>query len=106
MFQASDAETLINIKRLPIFTTFTCLNGYFNHPIDDALAEALLWAEDGGIVAAIAPSGRSLPDQQEPLSDEFYKDLPSGETVTPGEALMAAKQASADDPSLAEVIHI
>ncbi|MCO5195298.1 MAG: C25 family cysteine peptidase [Anaerolineae bacterium] len=105
VFQASDAETLINIKRLPIFTTFTCLNGYFNHPIDDALAEALLWAEDGGIVAAIAPSGRSLPDQQEPLSDEFYKDLLSGETVTLGEALMAAKQASADDPSLAEVIH-
>lgn len=105
VFQASDAETLINSERLPIFTTFTCLNGYFNHPVDDALAEALLWAEDGGIVAAIAPSGRSLPDQQEPLSDEFYRDLLSGETITLGEALMAAKKASADDSSLAEVIH-
>lgn len=105
VFRADDAETLLNNDRLPIFTTFTCLNGYFNHPNDDALAETLLWAEDGGIVAAIAPSGRSLPTQQDPLAEEFYNLLLSSGEPSLGEALRAAKVAGSDDPYLAEVIH-
>jgi hypothetical protein len=105
VFESEDASVLINGNRLPIFTTFTCLNGYFNHPEVDALAETLLWAEDGGVVAAVAPSGRSLTLQQLPIADVFYRMLLSGEATTLGEALQEAKVAGAADASLSDVIH-
>jgi hypothetical protein len=105
VFQAEDADILINGNRLPIFTTFTCLNGYFNHPDVDALAETLLWAEDGGVVASIAPSGRSLTSQQLPLAQEFYRHLLSGEATTLGEALQLAKITGAENDFLVDVIH-
>ncbi len=105
VFRETDADTLSNGTQLPIFTTFTCLNGYFNHPSEDALAETLLWADNGGIVAAVAPSGRSLTSQQTPLANSFYEKLLSGEAETLGEALQMAKQLSANQEYLAEVIH-
>ncbi len=105
VFRETDADTLSNGSQLPIFTTFTCLNGYFNHPSEDALAETLLWADNGGIVAAVAPSGRSLTNQQTPLANAFYEKLLSGEAETLGEALQIAKELSANQPYLAEVIH-
>jgi hypothetical protein len=105
VLQSEDAAILENEGRLPIFTTFTCLNGYFNHPTSDALAETLLWAENGGVVAAIAPSGRSFTSQQTPLADAFYRFLLTGEAQTLGEALQRAKVETAVDPDLKEVIH-
>lgn len=105
VFAAEDAGKLQNGARLPIFTTFTCLNGYFNHPEIDALAETLLWAEDGGIVAAVAPSGRSLTTQQEPIANAFYAHLLDEDAPTLGEALMIAKVASAGIPDQGEVIY-
>jgi hypothetical protein len=105
VFEAEDADILINGDRLPIFTTFTCLNGYFNHPEVDALAETLLWAEDGGVVAAVAPSGRSLTLQQTPLAEVFFQSLLSGEARTLGEALLISKTAGAVDQNLRDVIH-
>jgi hypothetical protein len=105
VLKADDAEILENGVRLPVFTTFTCLNGYFNHPTSDALAETLLWAENGGVVAAIAPSGRSFTSQQEPLADSFYNYLMHGESLTLGEALLRAKEDASGDADLLEVIH-
>jgi hypothetical protein len=105
VLRAEDADILVNGNRLPIFTTFTCLNGYFNHPSTDALAETLLWARNGGVVAAVAPSGRSFTTQQTPLADAFYRYLLSGEASTVGEALMQAKRDAAASPDLIEVIH-
>jgi hypothetical protein len=64
-----------------------------------------LWARNGGIVAAIAPSGRSFTSQQTPLADAFYHYLLSGEAQTLGEALQRAKVDAAVDPNLKEVIH-
>ena len=105
VFEAEDADILINGQRLPIFTTFTCLNGYFNHPEIDALAEALLWAEDGGVVAAVAPSGRSLTSQQQPLAEVFFQSLFNGDAETLGEAMLLSKTAGADTAGLRDVIH-
>lgn len=105
VLRAEDADILVNGSRLPLFTTFTCLNGYFNHPATDALAETLLWARNGGVVAAVAPSGRSFTTQQTPLADAFYSYLLSGEAATVGEALMRAKRDAAVSPDLVEVIH-
>lgn len=105
VFDTEDADILINGQRLPIFTTFTCLNGYFNHPEVHALAETLMWAEDGGVVAAVAPSGRSLTSQQRPLAAVFFQSLFNGNAETLGEALLLSKEAGADDAGLRDVIH-
>lgn len=105
VFHAEDAAALDNKERLPIFTTFTCLNGYFNHPQDDALAETLLYAENGGVAAAIAPSGRSRTSEQLPLADAFYDALLNGPSLTVGEALQSAKRSAAGNRSLHDVVH-
>lgn len=105
VLQADDAGNLANRDRLPIFTTFTCLNGYFNHPQVDALAETLLWARDGGIVAAVAPSGRTTTSQQVPLADQFYSSLLNGQALTLGEALQIAKISASANDNLRDVIH-
>ena len=100
-----DAPELTNARQYPIFVTFTCLNGYFNHPDVDALAEALLRVDGGGVVAAIAPSGRSFTAQQEPIANAFYALLLQSEARTLGEALQFAKQEGAGNAFLLEVIH-
>ena len=105
ILRTEDAAELDGTGRFPIFTTFTCLNGYFNHPQVDALAEALLWVENGGIVAAVAPSGRSLTTQQQPIADVFFEQLLVNAAATLGEALMTAKVQGADNSFLHDVIH-
>ena len=105
VLQATDTTLLMNGERLPIFTTFTCLNGFFNHPEQDSLAETMLWAPNGGIVAAVAPSGRTFSWQQGPLASTFYEALLDRRGVTLGEALLQAKRAAALEPHLGEAIH-
>lgn len=91
VFDVTSAAMLTNGLRLSIFTTFTCRNGAFAEPDIDSLAESLLWANDGGIVAAVAPSGHSEPALQLPLPRIFYELLLSSEIPTLGEALVEAK---------------
>jgi hypothetical protein len=105
VLDTDDVSMFMNGEWLPIFTTFTCLNGFFNHPEEDALAETLLWAEDGGVVAAVAPSGRTFTSQQTPLANTFYDALLTGDSGTLGEALLHAKIDAARDPNLGEVVH-
>lgn len=100
VLRVEDAATLKNRNRLPIFTTFTNLNGHFSHPEDTSLAEALLWADGGGIVAAVAPSGRSLVSQQTPLANAFYESLLVGDASMLGDALLALKTHALENPSL------
>lgn len=105
VLRSEDATTLRNGNRLPIFTTFSCLNGVFNHPELDALAESLLWTRGGGIVAAVAPSGRTYSAQQTPLASEFYRQLLSGESSTLGGALLGAKQLVAQGSEMSGMTH-
>ena len=104
VLRSQDAAMLANADRLPIFTTFTCNNGDFAHPQIDSLAENLLWVNDGGIVAAIAPSGRAVIEHQLPASERFYGHLLSGEYNTIGDVLVAAQLASADDINQTDVM--
>lgn len=105
VLKSDDAIILRNGSRLPIFTTFTSLNGVFNHPELDSLAEALLRTRGGGIVAAVAPSGRTYSMQQTPLATEFYRQLLSGESATLGEALLRAKQHVTQESQLGGSVH-
>ena len=104
IFEGNDAVMLANNGHTPIFTTFTCNNGAFTEPGEDSLAEELLWVENGGIVAAIAPTSSVLLPALTPLATLFYEALLQDDVVTVGEALLNAQTAAANDPGLQEAV--
>lgn len=107
VFGSGDVGMLTNQSRLPILTTFTCPNGAFSNPHVDSLAETLLWVEDGGIVAAIAPSGRAQTAHQLLFADYFYQFLLSDELETVGEVLLEARVAAGEqEPALKDTLHV
>jgi hypothetical protein len=104
VFQSSDAQTLYNGGRLPIFDTFTCRNGFFADPRNDSLAESLLQANGGGIVAAVAPSG-SIPElQQLPLTMLFHEQIMAHGPQRLGERLVAMYEAVEKTPALRQAL--
>jgi len=92
----SDVWSLTNSPNLPFFVSTTCLNGFFQDPYSESLAEALLKAEFGGAVAVWTSSGLTDPEEQVPLNEELITLLFNGEGLTIGEAVMRAKQAVSD----------
>ncbi|HEY9232172.1 MAG TPA: C25 family cysteine peptidase [Blastocatellia bacterium] len=92
----ADAATMENADRLPVFLMMTCLNGYFNDPAADALAEALLKAPRGGAVAVWAASGQTLPQGQWQMNQELYRQVFSTRHMRLGDAARAAKQGTTD----------
>jgi len=90
-----DAPGLTNTQKLSFFVMMTCLNGYFDDPALDSLAEALLKA-NGGASAVWASSSQCEPGGQEQLNLELYRLLFSGDPITIGEATARSKQASSD----------
>ncbi len=100
LFAREDAATLTNQNKLSLFLTMTCLNGLFQDPHSDSLAEALMKSE-GGAVAVWASSALTAPDAQAQMNRELYRQLfavknRTGQPVTIGEAIIKAKQAIND----------
>lgn len=96
LFTAADAAALANETGLSLVITMTCLNGYFQDPVLDGLAEALLKAERGGAVAVWASSALTLPTGQASMNKELIRQLMNGagsnaQAVTLGEATAKAK---------------
>lgn len=87
------AYQLSNGDRLPIYINMTCLTGLFTHPKEMSLAESLLWAENGGAVAVLAPTSLTLPDDQTQLNSALLDAILTGDAETIGEAVVMAKDA-------------
>jgi hypothetical protein len=96
LFTADDAEALANGGGLPFFINMTCLNGFFQAPYGDTLAEPLLKAENGGAVAVWTSSGMTEPGGQLKMNQELVRLLFSPEGLTIGEAAMRAKASVTD----------
>jgi hypothetical protein len=92
LFSSDEATGLQNGPRLPVVFNFTCLVGLFSHPKVESLAEALLWAPNGGAAAVLAPTSLTQPTDQSFLSQPLADSLASGKQKTLGEALLAAWQ--------------
>ena len=75
LFTTQDSATLNNGQNLPIVWNFTCLTGLFTHPTEESLAESLLFNQDGGAVAVLAPTSPTLPGDQTFLSDALVEAL-------------------------------
>jgi hypothetical protein len=97
LLRGSDAPTLTNGNRLPLFVMMTCLNGYYEGTGLDSLAESVLKAEGGGAYAVWASSGMTEPAAQAEANRELYRIIfAEGGTVRLGDAVRRAKAATAD----------
>jgi hypothetical protein len=96
LLTTDDAENLINGLQLPLFVNMTCLNGFFQAPYADSMAEALLKAQGGGGIAIWASSGLTEPDKQKVMNKELIRLLFGRESLTLGEATARAKAAISD----------
>jgi enamine deaminase RidA (YjgF/YER057c/UK114 family) len=92
-----DALALANGGRLSVFVLMTCLNGYFDDPSADSLAESLMKAGDGGAISVWASSAMCDPSPQRALNESFYRELFGGGRLTIGEAAQRAKMAVGDN---------
>ena len=72
-----------------------CLNGYFQDPTQDSLAEALLRSPQGGAIAVWASSAMTFADGQAALNEEFYRQL-FGAGARLGDAVMRGKAVTFD----------
>jgi hypothetical protein len=91
----ADAAGMTNSQKLAFFVMMTCLNGYFDDPVLDSLAESLL-KSTGGAAAVWASSAMCEPAAQEALNEELYRLLFNSEGITVGEAAARAKKAVTD----------
>ncbi len=92
VFSTEDVPTLRNSDRPLLLVNMTCLTGYFHHPQTVSLAEALLRASDRGAVAALVPTGESLPADQVALTEALYGQIANPQVRTIGEAMVQAKR--------------
>lgn len=93
----ADGGLLNNRESATVFVLMTCLNGYFDDPALDSLAETLLKA-DGGAVAVWASSGMCLPGDQATMNQQLYRELFNAASSNQrlGEAVQHAKAATSD----------
>ncbi len=92
LLTSSDAWSLTNSPYLPFLVSMTCLNGFFQDPYSESLAETFLKAERGGAVAVWTSSGLTLPGEQAVMNLELIRLLFNGQGLTIGEAVMRAKR--------------
>jgi len=93
LLTSTDAWNLTNSPYLPFLVSMTCLNGFFQDPYSESLAETFLKAERGGAVAVWTSSGLTLPGEQAVMNLELIRLLFNGQGLTIGEAIMRAKRA-------------
>ncbi|GAG19925.1 unnamed protein product [marine sediment metagenome] len=96
LLTSSDAWNLTNSPYLPFLVSMTCLNGFFQDPYSESMAETFLKAERGGAVAVWSSSGLTDPEGQLIMNKELIRLLFNGEGLTIGEAIMRAKQVVTD----------
>lgn len=93
LFLSADATALQNNQSYPVFVMMNCLNGFYQDPVIEGLAESLLKAPQGGAVAAWASSALVFAEGQAQIDQEFFRLNFSGQMpgITIGEAAMKAK---------------
>jgi hypothetical protein len=97
LLRGTDAPSLVNGSRLPLFVMMTCLNGYYEGTGTDSLAESVLKAEQGGAYAVWASSGMTEPNAQAQANRELYRIIfNEGGAVRLGDAVRRAKAATTD----------
>jgi peptidase C25-like protein len=104
-----DVPGLLLQPQQPFLFTMNCLNGYFQIPTVNSLAEQLVKAEGKGAIAAFAPSGLSVNDAAHLYHEAFLREILSGHHQRIGDALLAAQVQYANSgafPELLDIYHL
>ena len=96
LLTSADASVLKNSDHLSLFVLMSCLNGYFDDPVLDSLAEAMMKAPEGGAVAVWASSAMTFPEGQALMNQELYRQLFGSRGLYLGDAIKSAKAAISD----------
>ena len=96
LLTSADASLLKNADLLSLFVLMNCLNGYFDDPALDSLAEAMMKAPEGGAVAVWASSAMTMPEGQAQMNQELYRQLFGSRGIALGDAIKSAKAAITD----------
>lgn len=91
MFETGDAQALTNANRLPLVIVSNCLNGYFQDPRLEGIAEGFMKAQSGGAVGVFASSGETIPDGQRLMSVKLYQLLYGLQPIALGDAIKTSK---------------
>ncbi len=99
-----DVPNLQAQAQQPFLFTMNCLNGYFQAPSLNSLAEQLVKADGKGAIAAFAPSGLSLNDAAHLYHKALLEELPGHTRI--GDALLAAQVTYANSGAFPELLSI
>lgn len=91
IFNTIDAVAANNNNKLPLVLVMNCLNGYFQDPRLDGIAEGFMKAQSGGAIAVFASSGETIPDGQHEMSNRLYQLLYGSQPIALGDAIKDAK---------------
>ncbi len=83
-----------------------CLNGYFQHPSFNSLAEQFLKAEGRGAVAAFSPTGLTLDEPAHLYHELLIGHVVSGDHERLGDALLAAQSDYAATGAMPELLSV
>ncbi len=87
-----DLPKLTNGTKQPILTALTCSAGHFDDAQTEAVAEDVLWSEDGGAIASVAATRLSFNNPNIRFNEQFLKNLFRTKRVMRiGEAFFKAK---------------
>lgn len=92
IFTVDEIPALQNIERLPVIVNMTCLTGLFTHPKVISMAEALLFAPNGGAVAMLAPTSLTVSYEQAFLHQPLVQTLTQDMHQPLGDALLYAQR--------------
>lgn len=92
IFMAEDVNNLANITQLPVVINMTCLTGLFIHPKVISMMETLLWFNNGGAVAVLAPTSLTLASSQSVLSQAFIDTWMQRSEETLGDIFLKSQQ--------------
>jgi hypothetical protein len=106
IFNDWDVANLTAQPQQPFLMTMDCLNGFFQFPVMDSLAEELLKAEGKGAIAAFAPSGLSVDDAAHFYHKAVLRQILSGRHSRLGDAILAAQEDYAQTGAFPELLQI
>jgi hypothetical protein len=88
-----DGQSALDLKSKgppPIVVQLTCLTGFFAHPTETSLSEAML-IEDGGPVLVVAATSLTLSTSQQPFATSLLLNLQDPAVSRMGDAVHQAK---------------
>lgn len=90
LFSVENVTQLGKNEMVPIIINLSCLTGYYIHPQNSSMAEALLSQEGGGSVAVIAPTSLTFQTYQTDLSTVLSNELQSDKEQKLGDIIKPA----------------